>query len=209
DASERDWEHTVSWIDCLSGHNGQDMRGIFLRANHSLEHNGFQQPPPRKRQPAIPFTPPVSLVNSLSLRPFNALYYRLQERKKGAGRTHYEPFFYPLDSLQHWNRMYGPKGFYQYQCVLPTASSSDGIAAMLDAIRHAGQGSFLAVLKTFGQRQAPGMLSFPMPGATLALDFPNRGAPTLALFERLDAIVREGGGRIYAAKDARMPEDLF
>lgn len=210
DSSEQDWEHTVSWIDCLSGSTGHDVRGIFLRANHARaaspqvathKHAGAQ--------PSIPFTPPLSLVNRLSLRPFNAMYYRLQARKQGPGRAHYEGFFYPLDAVQHWNRMYGPRGFYQYQCVLPPAVSQDGMAAMLNAIRSAGEGSFLAVLKTFGERRAPGLLSFPMAGATLALDFPNRGQRTQQLFERLDAIVRECQGRIYAAKDARMPRDLF
>lgn len=214
DASESNWEHTVSWIDCLSGSNGRDVRGIFLRANHSNEQTAAHTPVTRRRnqskiQPSIPFTPPLSLVNRLSLRPFNTLYYRLQARKQGPGRAHYESFFYPLDALQHWNRMYGPRGFYQYQCVLPGVASHEGIAAMLDTIRASGDGSFLAVLKTFGQRAAPGLLSFPMPGATLALDFPNRGHKTLRLFERLDAIVRDCQGRIYAAKDARMPRELF
>ncbi|HLT62987.1 MAG TPA: FAD-binding oxidoreductase [Pseudohongiella sp.] len=208
DSSEQDWEHTVSWIDCLSGSNGSDVRGIFLRANHSQARNS-KAPAVSKRQPSIPFTPPLSLVNRLSLRPFNTLYYHVQARKKGPGRAWYESFNYPLDSLLNWNRMYGPRGFYQYQCVLPTATSRDGIAKLLDTIRASGDGSFLAVLKTFGQREAPGLLSFPMPGATLALDFPNMGSRTLQLFERLDAIVRDCQGRLYAAKDARMPAELF
>lgn len=206
--SEQNWEHTVSWIDCLSGQHTGDVRGIFLRANHSVRTDGPAHKP-SARQLAVPLTPPFSLVNRLSLKPFNALYYRLQAQKQGAGFAHYESFFYPLDAVQHWNRMYGPRGFYQYQCVLPETSSRDGVAALLAAIRESGDGSFLAVLKTFGQRSAPGLLSFAMPGATLALDFPNRGHKTLALFERLDAIVREGKGRLYAAKDARMPRELF
>jgi FAD/FMN-containing dehydrogenase len=105
--------------------------------------------------------------------------------------------------------MYGPRGFYQYQSVVPRAAGRAAIEAMLAAIKASGQGSFLAVLKTFGDRAGRGMMSFPRPGVTLALDFPNRGASTAALFERLDAIVRDAGGRIYAAKDARMPRDLF
>lgn len=105
--------------------------------------------------------------------------------------------------------MYGPKGFFQYQSVVPRSVGKDAIRAMLREIARAGEGSFLAVLKTFGQRQGVGMLSFPQPGVTLALDFPNRGERTLRLFKNLDAIVREAAGRIYLAKDARMPRDLF
>jgi FAD/FMN-containing dehydrogenase len=105
--------------------------------------------------------------------------------------------------------MYGPRGFYQYQCVLPHAVRRDALQAMLATIRQSGDGSFLAMLKTFGSSEPVGMLSFPMQGATLALDFPNKGETTLALFDRLDAIVAEAGGRIYAAKDARMPRALF
>ena len=104
--------------------------------------------------------------------------------------------------------MYGPRGFYQYQCVVPRAGGEQAVGAMLDAIRRDGNGSFLAVLKTFGERAAPGMLSFAQPGVTLALDFPNRRG-TEVLFQRLDAIVAAAGGRIYLAKDARMPRTLF
>ncbi len=202
DASEADWEHTVSWIDCLSGIG----RGVFMRANPAV---GQDRPAPSGRQRSMPFVPPVSLVNQFSLRPFNWAYYQLQQWHAGKGEAHYEQFFYPLDNLHQWNRMYGPRGFYQYQSVVPRALGHDAVKAMLGAIAHSGEGSFLAVLKTFGQRQSLGMLSFPQPGVTLALDFPNRGAPTLRLFERLDAIVREAGGRIYMAKDARMPRALF
>jgi hypothetical protein len=105
--------------------------------------------------------------------------------------------------------MYGPRGFYQYQSVVPREVGQPAVQAMLDTIAASGEGSFLAVLKTFGNREAKGMLSFPQPGVTLALDFPNRGERTLKLFERLDAIVREAHGRLYMAKDARMPRDLF
>lgn len=105
--------------------------------------------------------------------------------------------------------MYGPRGFFQYQCVVPRAMGREVIQAMLDAIAQAGEGSFLAVLKTFGQRLPLGLLSFPQPGVSLALDFSNRGCKTLKLFDRLDAIVGEAGGRLYLAKDARMPKALF
>lgn len=217
DASEADWEYTVSWIDCLSASG----RGLFMRGNHLPSEDMPTTPGdgkqararaaalPRKRALRMPFQPPFSLVNRLSLKPFNTLYHALNRRKTGRTTVHYEPFFYPLDNLLQWNLMYGPKGFYQYQSVVPPAVARDAVHAMLGAISASGEGSFLAVLKTFGNRQAPGMMSFPQPGTTLALDFPNRGTRTLRLFDRLDAIVREAGGRIYAAKDARMPRDLF
>lgn len=157
----------------------------------------------------MPLVPPVSLVNRLSLRPFNLAYFNLKKWQAGRAIVHYESFFYPLDNLLEWNRMYGPKGFFQYQSVVPRDMGQGAVQAMLDEIARSGEGSFLAVLKTFGNRQPIGMMSFPQPGVTLALDFPNKGARTLKLFERLDTIVREAGGRIYLAKDARMPRDLF
>ncbi|QJE03149.1 FAD-binding oxidoreductase [Massilia forsythiae] len=203
DASEAGWEHTVSWIDCLSGIG----RGLFFRANPAAIPD--LQAQAGRRANSVPFVPPVSLVNGLSLRPFNETYFRLNALKAGHAIAHFEQYTYPLDNLHHWNRMYGPRGFYQYQSVVPRAGGQAAVGAMLEAIKASGQGSFLAVLKTFGARESVGMMSFPRPGVTLALDFPNRGAPTLRLFERLDAIVRAAGGRIYAAKDARMPRDLF
>lgn len=201
DASEADWEHTVSWIDCLHSSG----RGIFMRANSVAVD---QPEPPSRADLRFPFVPPISLVNRLSLRPFNALYYHLK-KKQTRHLQHYVQFFHPLDRIQNWNRLYGPQGFYQYQCVLPREVGAAGVQALLKTISSAGMGSFLAVLKTFGQRESVGMLSFARPGVTLALDFPNAGAPTRALFERLDAIVMEAGGRLYPAKDARMPRALF
>jgi FAD/FMN-containing dehydrogenase len=203
DGSEADWEHTVSWIDCLAGSNG---RGIFMRATPSLQTAKL---PNRKKALKMALVPPVSLVNKLTLKPFNTLYFELNRKRAGKRLVHYEPFFYPLDNILEWNRMYGPKGFYQYQSVVPREVGQDATAEMLRAIKQSGTGSFLAVLKTFGQRESVGMMSFPMPGVTLALDFPNQDAVTEKLFARLDAIVREARGRIYLAKDARMPRDIF
>jgi len=203
--SETAWEHTVSWIDCINHGGG---RGIFLRANHD-SHPEYGGPTHSRKSRSMPVVPPVSLVNKLSLRPFNSAYYYLNKRNAGKKRVHYEPFFYPLDGLLEWNRMYGPKGFFQYQSVVPLDVAPHAIRAQLDAIARAGEGSFLAVLKTFGEKTSKGMLSFPQPGATLALDFPNCGKKTLQLFKRLDSIVSEARGRIYPAKDARMPAQIF
>ena len=201
DGSEAGWEHTVSWIDCLA----KERRGLFMRGNPAADQ---RRPEPATKTRTMPIVPPVSLVNRLSLKPFNATYFAL---KKNAGRAveHYASFLYPLDDLLQWNRMYGPHGFFQYQSVVPRAVGRDAVGAMLDAIAGSGDGSFLAVLKTFGDRASRGLLSFPQPGLTLALDFPNRGLATERLFARLDAIVGEAGGRLYPAKDARMPRALF
>lgn len=197
--------YTVAWVDCLA--SGKDRgRGIFLSAQHA-SHQG--NPPSytegRKR---VPFDPPVSLVNGFTLRLFNSLYYRQTVKPEGF-LSHYVPYFYPLDGIEDWNRIYGRKGFYQYQCVIPPRDSKEATSALLNVISKHAQGSFLAVLKRFGNTPSLGMLSFPRPGDTLALDFPNRGETTLNLFKDLDAIVRESGGALYPAKDARMPADLF
>jgi len=201
DASEADWEHTVSWVDCLNGAG----RGIFMRANAV---DAGKDAPRASRALRVPIVPPVSLVNPISLRPFNTMYFYLKKARRRSVQ-HYEAFFHPLDNVRDWNRIYGPRGFYQYQCVVPREGARDSVQALMDAIASDGQGSFLAVLKTFGAREAAGLLSFPMAGVTLALDFPNLGARTLGLQDTLDAVVREAGGRLYPAKDARMSRDLF
>lgn len=203
DTSEQDWEYTVAWIDCVSK-NG--TRGLFMRGNHSQNDT---KPPTSKNPINIPITPPFSLINQLSLRPFNNAYFWLNKNKTQQSVVHYQPFFYPLDNINNWNRMYGPKGFYQHQCVIPRDVGKDAIEEMLSQIAESGEGSFLAVLKTFGASQSLGMLSFPMPGVTLALDFPNHGDKTLKLLEKLDNIVSQSNGRIYLAKDARMSRTLF
>ncbi|MFT4060077.1 MAG: FAD-binding oxidoreductase [Legionella sp.] len=203
DTSEQDWEHTVSWVDCISRKNN---RGIFLRANPAQKQSGGQ---PKARSFTMAMTPPVSLVNKWSLWLFNQMYFGLKKHKAGKAIVHYEPFLYPLDNVHEWNRMYGPKGFYQYQCVVPRAVGKEAIKELLAEIAIFGEGSFLAVLKTFSKCTSKGMLSFPQEGLTLALDFSNRNEATLSLFARLDAIVCAAKGRIYPAKDIRMSRELF
>jgi FAD/FMN-containing dehydrogenase len=202
DESEAAWEHTVAWIDCT---RGRSVRGLFMRAREAADRAGAAWDGRPRR---IALTPPVSLVNRLSLKPFNAVYYGLGRRRAGVQVVHREPFLFPLDSLLDWNRLYGPKGFFQYQSVVPRGAALDATRDMLDAIAASGEGSFLAVLKTFAERPPAGLLSFPLGGITLALDFRHsRAAP--ALFARLDAIVQTAGGRLYPAKDARMPRALY
>jgi FAD/FMN-containing dehydrogenase len=201
DESHPAWEHALSWIDCTSGDDG---RGLFMRAKLAAGGHG----PWSERRLAMPFVPPVSLVNRLTLRPLNQLYWMLNKRHLGRRIVHYERFLFPLDGVRDWNRLYGPTGFYQYQCVVPREAGTVAIRDMLHAIARSGEGSVLAVLKTFGDRWPSGLLSFARPGVTLALDFQNH-ANIEALFERLDTIVVRAGGRLYPAKDARMPRSMF
>lgn len=204
--SDQDYEYTVSWIDC-SGKGKRLGRGLFMRGNHAP--SGAQAAMYSPKTKRFPFVPPVSMVNPLTLKAFNTLYYHKQFTRVTNQIQHYEPFFYPLDGILDWNRLYGPKGFYQYQCVIPTSSGKAAIADMLKQIADSGMGSFLAVLKVCGDRPSPGMLSFPMGGVSLALDFPNCGTSLHRLFTRLDSIVGAAGGRLYPAKDGRMPGSLF
>lgn len=200
----RDWPYSVAWIDALA--RGRSLgRGLVLRGR-PLERGAL--PPRLARNPrhvanrgplTVPFEAPTTLLNRLSIGVFNALYSGLG-RARGAPRpVHYAPFFFPLDGLGAWNRLYGRKGFVQYQCVLPRRESR-GIGALLARVAAARPGCALAVLKLLGPRRA-GMLSFPMEGYTLALDFPLRDG-TLELLDALDAITHEHGGRVYLAKDA-------
>jgi len=203
--SKAAFEHTVAWVDCTQG-GARLGRGIFTRGNWAPEGGLAAHV---DRAIPVPIEAPSFALNPVTLKGFNIAYDALQRSKAGASRVHYSGCFFPLDAIFGWNKLYGPKGFYQYQCVLPPSASRDGVAEMLRIIARSGDGSFLAVLKTFGERPSPGLLSFPMPGATLALDFRNRGAATLALLAKLDDVVRAAGGRLYPAKDGRMSADMF
>ena len=195
------WEYSVAWVDC----DAPRGRGVFHRGRHAPAGTPVQLAPKAQR---VPLTPPFSLINGLTRRLFNPLHFYGAPAIAQRRVLHYEPFFYPLDALRDWNRLYGPRGFYQHQSVVPL-SAREAVAELLQAIRASGQGSALAVLKTFGPQRSPGLLSFPRPGITLAVDFPNHGGDTLALLERLDAIVCAAGGAIYPAKDARMSAETF
>ncbi|WP_257292905.1 FAD-binding oxidoreductase, partial [Endozoicomonas sp. ONNA1] len=197
--------YTVAWIDCLATGKAQG-RGILLAGQHAAGQT--ELPIFKSSGKRIPLDPPISLINTLSLKAFNSLYYRQPVKPQGS-LIHYEPYFYPLDAIQDWNRIYGRKGFYQYQCVIPPEAAEAATSELLSVIAKRRQGSFLAVLKTFGSKPSLGMMSFHRPGSTLALDFPNQGKETLRLLADLDAIVREAGGALYPGKDARMPADLF
>lgn len=202
--SAGEWEYTVAWVDCLS--RGQRLgRGVFSRARHTAERpRSGGQPVTTTPRWTMPFDCPGFALNRISVRAFNALYWRRFPRNPVRRIKPIDPVFYPLDAIAGWNRMYGRRGFYQYQCAIPAECARAATEAILERVAQSGQSSFLAVLKMFGDRPSPGMLSFPLPGVTVALDFPNRGATTLALMETLDAIVAQAGGRLYPAKDGRM-----
>lgn len=213
--SEESHEYCVSWINCIAV--GENLgSGVFFRSNHEtrsagVEDQGSLNPEvwmknkPRS-VPAI-FGKGFPLVNQLSLRMFNALYTRTHTGNKHYVES-YQKFFYPLDSLLNWNRIYGRRGFYQFQCVVPFSNQS-AIAEILKRISTSGQGSFLSVLKTMGDIGSPGMMSFCRPGVTLALDFPNAGNKTRTLLSDLESIVVEANGAIYPAKDAVMSAETF
>jgi FAD/FMN-containing dehydrogenase len=205
EASEASHAYTVAWIDCLA--TGKSLgRGIFSRANPSSDPD---RAPSRRRRLAAPADAPAGLLNPLTLRAFNTAYFHLKAAGAGGRKAHYDGFFFPLDAIGDWNRVYGRRGFFQHQCVLPEAAARPAVRELVSQIARSGQGSFLAVLKTFGAIASPGLLSFPMKGATLALDFPNRGDDTLKLLARLDDVVSEAGGRLYPAKDGRISAAMF
>ena len=207
----QDATYSVAWIDCL-GRGKALGRSLVMLGEHALRselpadlaaHPCRTRP---RRRLSVPFDFPAFALNRFSLRAFNWLYYHAGARRTGMQRVDWDSYFYPLDAIRGWNRIYGRKGFAQFQCVLPLDRSAAGLHALLDEIAKAGCGSFLAVLKRFGRQESA--FSFPMEGYTLALDFPvNRR--TLALLERLDAIVLAHGGRFYLAKDSRMRSETL
>ena len=210
--TEQRYEYTVAWVDCLA--QGDDLgRGILMNANHAPLDARTATIDEPGRSLSVPFNFPGFALNRWSVKAFNELYYRNGWRNAGEGYAHYLPYFYPLDGILNWNRIYGADGFFQYQCVVPFEGGPYAIRQLLTAIAEAGEASFLAVLKTFGDYQGEaatqGLLSFPMTGITLALDIPNRGHKTLVLMDALDDTVMAVNGRVYPAKDARMSAKAF
>ena len=188
--SSRSATYSVAWIDCLSA-----GRGVVFQGEHAPE----AEIPPTPRPRAVPFDMPSFTLNRLTIGAFNQAIYHTA--RSGSALVDVWRFFYPLDTLHDWNRIYGKRGLVQYQCVLPHESGEPGLRQLLAEIARQGLGSFLVVLKLCGE-EGQGLLSFPRPGFSLALDFP--ATPEIfALFERLDAITIDHGGRLYLAKDAR------
>jgi FAD/FMN-containing dehydrogenase len=189
DESDEKSEYTAAWFDAPRS------RGVFFRGDHA---EGSKRAPRGKL--AVPFALP--LVNDLTVQAFNEAYYAAQKLGKRSRLDHFDKFFFPLDGVAQWNRLYGKRGFMQFQCVVPTR---EALAALLEETPP----SPLTVLKKFGDLTSPGILSFPRPGFTLAIDLPNRGAESYALYIRLERIAVDAGGALYPAKDARMSPKTF
>jgi FAD/FMN-containing dehydrogenase len=198
--ASKDWPYTVGWIDCLATGSGLG-RGIVIRGRHASRGEAPGAPPRETTVRALPFDGPDWLLSPLLMRAFNAAYYRIQSRRRGGRFVSHDAFFYPLDTVKDWNRLYGRSGFLQYQCVIPRAAGAPALSELLERLSRAGTASFLAVIKDCGP-ESDAYLSFPLEGTTLAMDLPYRGPATEALVHELDRTVVRAGGRIYLAKDA-------
>ncbi len=199
-------EYTVSWVDVTS--TGKNFcRGIFMQGDHSLS------PAPLKPSTAPKLVFPVELpgwaLNSTTVGLFNTLFFNKQIKSRVTALQDYEPFFYPLDAVLKWNKMYGKRGLLQFQYAIPWENARQGTVSILREVAKSGLASFLAVLKAFGDVPSPGMMSFPKPGITLALDFPIKPDVSFRLFDRLAEMTYELGGRLYPAKDARMTAQQY
>ncbi|MEQ1754361.1 MAG: FAD-binding oxidoreductase [Micropepsaceae bacterium] len=193
-------EYGVAWIDCHA--SGTSLgRGIYTAGSHA-PHGDLNSKPVWK--PGIPFNPRISLLNPLTVKAFNTWTWIHAPSKRSFGNQHFDPFFYPLDGVSNWNRLYGTKGFQQFQCVIPAGTAAEAFTDMLGAIAKSGSASALAVMKRCGDFRSPGLLTFPMPGISLAIDFPQSQGLAERLLPTLDSIVRQSGGRLYPAKDAHM-----
>ena len=201
--SDSQFAYTVAWVDTAA--RGQKLgRGIFIRGNHASPDFNQRKHKASDPQITIPLEAPDFLLNPWSMKLFNWGFYHKQ-RPKTKRVVSYQPFFYPLDGIAHWNRLYGGRGFVQHQCIVPDVAA---VSEILERVGHHGQCSFLTVLKAFGSIPSPGMMSFPREGLTLTMDFGVTPA-LLAMLDELDEIVVRVGGSLYPAKDARMSAAHF
>ena len=206
EAASSEWPHTMGWIDCLA--RGSQMgRGILMCGRWAEAEEAPLRAAKQGFRPKLGFDWPSWVLNPLSIRLFNELYYRKQWREVSHGFKSLDSFYYPLDAIRSWNRMYGRRGFTQYQCVLPREAGRGSARRVLDILTSRGGASFLCVIKDFG-RESAGVLSFPRPGITLALDIAVRD-DTQALVDALNEQVLKEGGRIYLAKDSFTRREHF
>lgn len=206
------WTYTVAWLDCLQ--KGESLgKSIMLRGEHAtlaeVPEKIKKNPLKIKKKPKlnIPFFFPNFALNPLSIKIFNWLYFNKQIKKHVRNFVDYDQFFYPLDMVHNWNRIYGKNGFIQYQFVIPKENGLEGMREILKTIAESGNGSFLVVLKLFGENNPKAYNSFPQPGYTLALDF-KVNKDLNRLIQKLDDIVEKNGGRIYRTKDAMSKPSL-
>lgn len=201
-ASSNDFEYLVAWCDGITRGHG---RGAIIRGNFTAETGAI----PRSRSVAIPLETPSLLLSRPLVKTYHAALWRKEHFTPRTSVTHYQTYFYPLDQIRQWNLLYGRQGLVQYHCALPQESAVSATASLLATARRHSQSPYLVSLRRLGSSVSPGMLSFPRPGTSLALDFPMRGKQTLALLDAFDAIVADAGGRIYPAKDARLLGERF
>ncbi|MDZ4789229.1 MAG: FAD-binding oxidoreductase [Blastochloris sp.] len=202
---EAEFEYSVAWLDVT--HKGKP-RGVFLAGNHAKQASALEHTLPVPLL-SLPFQLPDAALSGWSIGLMNSGYYLSNVFSPKRNELFYDSFFYPLDSVAHWNRAYGAKGLRQYQFVVPRQNGLDVLAEVLDKVQVARQSSFLTVVKLFGNRRSPGILSFPRAGVTVCFDFPNLGAATERLLDDLDTTVFSCGGALYPAKDCRMSPDAF
>ncbi len=195
--------YSVAWIDCLAAGDALG-RSLLMIGEHAEQGALVPGSPPRL---SVPCYAPGILLNRFSIQAFNNLYYQRVLTAVSQQTLHYQPFFYPLDGIANWNRLYGRGGFTQYQFVIPKSAGIEGVRAMLARISASQKGSFLAVLKTLGAANQ-NYLSFPIEGYTLALDF-KLDADLFRQLDDWDALLLELGGRVYLTKDVRMSEQTF
>jgi decaprenylphospho-beta-D-ribofuranose 2-oxidase len=205
-AAGEEWPYTVCWVDCLNP--GPRLgRGVLMKGRWAEAHEAPAKPPAPRPVFALPFMMPNGLLMPWAVKGFNRLYYAVHGARVHRGIQHPHSCFYPLDVVGEWNRLYGQRGFTQYQCVLPLEQSAALPKAFLQRLLTGG-GAYLCVMKDCGA-EGKGMLSFPKPGISFALDIPNHGAQTQALVDALDAMVIAAGGRVYLAKDAFTRSESF
>ena len=204
DAASSPWEYTVGWIDTLD----RGLRGVFFRGQHCEGPDRWLAPD--RARTTMPVDAPQWVLGRASAKAFNAAYYRAQSMRTAQRETiPLWQFFFPLDAMNAWNRVYGKRGFIQYQFVVPGEASRETVPRILAHLREARVASYLAVIKTFGALASPGAMSFPMAGTTVALDIPAPTANDLRALDRADAMVADVGGRVYPAKDARMSAAMY
>jgi FAD/FMN-containing dehydrogenase len=209
-AASRSWPYTVAWVDGLA--RGRNLgRGVLIKGRWAAADEAPADLParsPADASIAVPFDLPGWVLGPWSVRAFDEIYYRLHRWRPRRGLVHPDGFFYPLDALLHWNRLYGAQGLVQHQCVLPVDGDEGIITRYFETLTRHGGASFLTVLKDCGA-EGRGLLSFPRPGLSVALDLPMRGAATQALVDALNRHVLDAGGRIYLAKDALTRREDF
>ncbi len=207
DRVDEEHEYSVAWIDQLAI-GARAGRGVLLAGDHA---DGSCELPdiPKGLKLSVPFAPPFNLLNRTTLKAFNEYYFRKEKPGETVTTVPWTSYFYPLDAIGAWNRLYGPRGLYQHQSVYPAERAPAITAQLMETARRAGHASFLTVLKRFGDIGSRGVLSFPRPGFTLTLDFANQGERTVKLLDALDRIVVEAGGAVNPYKDARMSPQVF